>query len=128
MIAVSGALAALLAEPSLAVIGTKRREGSVALTPVWFEYRDETFWVNGYETALWPKHVQRQSGAALLVIDPAEPLRVAQADCQLEAVQRDGARDHIDALARRYTGEPYTGPHEERLIIRLRARRIRSRL
>jgi PPOX class probable F420-dependent enzyme len=121
-------LAAFLREPVLAVIGTKRRDGSVALTLVWFEYRDERFLINSYESAAWPKRVQREGSAVLLLIDPADQLRTAQADCELESVQRDGAREHIDALTRRYVGKPYAGPHQDRLIVRLRPTRIRSSL
>jgi Pyridoxamine 5'-phosphate oxidase len=128
MTSVSDRLAAFLREPLLAVIGTKRLDGSVALTPVWFEYRDEDFLINSYQSALWPKRVQREGGAALLLIDPADPLRTANVDCELQAVQREGARAHIDAMARRYVGEPYSGPHQDRLIMYLRPVRIRSQL
>jgi hypothetical protein len=41
-------------------------------------------------------------------------------------VQREGAREHIDALAQRYLGDRYQGPHQERLILRLRPTRISS--
>jgi PPOX class probable F420-dependent enzyme len=119
-------LAEFLAEPLLAVVGTKRRDGTVALTPVWFEYREDCFWLNSYESAAWPRRVQRDAGASLLVIDPRDSLRTAQAQCALTDVQRDGARAHIDALSERYLGHPYRGPHHERLTLRLRPVRIRG--
>lgn len=128
MSAVSPALAAFLSEPLLAVIGTTRRDDSVALDPVWFEYRDDTLWLNSYDAAAWPRRVQRARGAALLVIDPADALRVAQFACELAAIEHEGARAHIDTLSRRYVGHPYTGPHHLRLIIRLRPGRVRTAL
>jgi hypothetical protein len=126
--AAGGELAAFLAEPLVAVVGTTRRDGTVALNPVWFEYRGECFWLNSYESAAWPQRVQHQGGATLLVIDPADTLRTAQAQCELVDVRRGEARAHIDALSERYLGHSYRGPHERRLILRLRPTRIRSPL
>jgi PPOX class probable F420-dependent enzyme len=123
---VSPALAAFLDEPLVAVIGTRRGDGRVALTPVWFEYREQQLWLNSFESAAWPRRVQRAGEATVLVIDPADTLRTAHIDCELESVQREGAREHIDALAQRYLGDRYRGPHQERLILRLRPTRISS--
>jgi hypothetical protein len=70
--------------------------------------------------------VQRTGRATVLVIDPADSLRTAHIDCELEAVQREGAREHIDALAQRYLGERYQGPHQARLILVLAPTQISS--
>jgi hypothetical protein len=126
MSAVGPALAAFLREPLVAVVGTQRRNGRIALTPVWFEYREQRLWLNSFESAAWPRRVQRTGAATVLVIDPADTLRTAHIDCELESVQREGAREHIDALARRYLGDAYQGPHQERLILRLRPTQISS--
>jgi hypothetical protein len=123
---VSPALAAFLGEPLIAVIGTHRRDGRIALTPAWFEYRDGRLWLNSFESAQWPRRVQRTGRATVLVIDPADSLRTAHIDCELEAVQREGAREHIDALAQRYLGERYQGPHQARLILVLAPTQISS--
>jgi Pyridoxamine 5'-phosphate oxidase len=123
---VSPALAAFLSESLVAVIGTQRRAGRIALTPVWFEYREQRLWLNSFESAAWPRRVQRVGVATVLLIDPADTLRTAHLDCELESVQRQGAREHIDALAQRYLGDRYQGPHQDRLILRLRPTRIIS--
>jgi hypothetical protein len=59
------------------VVATKRQDGEIALNPVWFEYRDGRFSLNSYQLAMWPRGVQRQRGATLLVIDPVDTLRTA---------------------------------------------------
>jgi len=125
---VSPALDAFLSEPVVAVIGTQRRDGRIALTPVWFEYREQRLWLNSFESAAWPRRVQRAGVATVLLIDPADTLRTAHLDCELESVQREGAREHIDALAQRYLGDRYQGPHQDRVILRLRPTRIISAL
>ena len=124
----SPALESFLTEPLVAVIGTQRRDGRIALTPVWFEYREQRLWLNSFESAQWPRRVQRTGRATVLVIDPADTLRTAHIDCELEAVQREGAREHIDGLAQRYLGDRYRGPHQARLILVLRPTRISSAL
>jgi PPOX class probable F420-dependent enzyme len=126
MSAVSPALAAFLSEPLVAVIGTQRRDGRIALTPVWFEYHDGRLWLNSFESAQWPRRVQRTGRATVLVIDPADSLRTAHIDCEFEAVRREGAREHIDVLAQRYLGDRYQGPHQERIILVLRPTQISS--
>jgi hypothetical protein len=128
MSSIDGELAAFLDRPLLAVVGTERGDGGIALTLVWFEYRDGHFSLNSYQSAIWPTRVQRRRGATLLVIDPGDPLRTAHVDADLVAVRRAGARDHIDMLSERYLGHPYRGPHEDRLILDLRPARIRSPL
>jgi pyridoxamine 5'-phosphate oxidase-like protein len=126
MNAVAPALESFLSEPLVAVIGTHRRDGRIALTPVWFEYRDGRLWLNSFESALWPRRVQRTGHASVLVIDPADSLRTAHIYCELEAVRREGAREHIDALAQRYLGDRYQGPHQERIVLVLRPTEISS--
>jgi PPOX class probable F420-dependent enzyme len=126
MNSVSPALAEFLSDPLVAVIGTQRRDGRIALTPVWFEYREQRLWLNSFESAQWPRRVQRTGRATVLVIDPADTLRTAHIDCELEAVRREGAREHIDALAQRYLGSRYQGPNQARLILVLRPTQISS--
>jgi hypothetical protein len=116
---VNSKVKAFLAEPRPAVIGTRRRDDSVALNPVWFEYRDDALWLNSYTSAQWPRRVIRDRTATLLVIDLANMLRRVQMVCTLESIDYEGGREHIDRLARRYLGAPYRGPHQERLILRL---------
>ena len=55
---ISPAVEAFLSEPLVAVIGTQRRDGRIALTPVWFEYREQYLWLNSFESAAWPRRVQ----------------------------------------------------------------------
>jgi len=110
MSSIGSDLAAFLNQPLLAVLATNRRGGEIALNPVWFEYRDVGFSLNSYQSAIWPRRVQRQRGAILLVIDPLDTLRTAHVDADLVGVRREGARDHIDTLSEPYLGHPYRGP------------------
>jgi hypothetical protein len=45
--------------------------------------------------------------------------RWAQIQCTLAGTTADGADEHIERLAHRYTGGPYSNPKVDRLIVRL---------
>jgi PPOX class probable F420-dependent enzyme len=105
----------------LMVVGTRRADGSVLLNPVWFELADGYIWVNSNTRRSWPKHLQRDKEAALLLIDPAEPDRYAQIRARLAEVFADPQHEFIDRLARRYTGKQFRDlePGEERITLKL---------
>jgi PPOX class probable F420-dependent enzyme len=64
-----------LDEPWLAVLATLRNDGSVLLSPIWYEWRDGGFnmWV---ETSnLKARHLRRDPRATIVVAEPETPLR-----------------------------------------------------
>lgn len=107
--------------PILTVVGTNRADGAVQMNPVWFEYRDGAFWLNSNTRRTWPKNVQRDRGALLLLVDPKVPDRFAQIRCRLAETILDPNHEVIDRLARRYTGKAFRAlePGEERITFRL---------
>jgi hypothetical protein len=109
-------------------VNSPGRDGTVAMNPIWYEQRDHELWLNSYRSALWPKRLVREGAATVLVVDPADALRHAEFRCELVGVSTDGALEHIDRLAVRYLGTSYTGPHQERLIIRLVPRRVSAQI
>lgn len=117
-------LRAFLEEPLPIVLGTTRRDGSVQLTPIWYEYRDGQIWLNGGPRRDWFKHMRRDPRATLLLLDPRSPLRWAQIQVCLAASTFEGADDHIDHLAQRYHGRNYPAPKVERMIVRLDIERV----
>ena len=111
----------LAAAPVLAVAGTRRSNGSLQLNPVWFELRDGSFWLNSNTRRAWPKNVQRDSQVVILLMDPHEQYRYAQIDGRLAEVVPDRKHEHIDRLAKRYTGRAFRElePGEERIILKI---------
>lgn len=112
-----------------ALMGTVRRDGSVQLTPVWFEYRDGFFWLNGGPGRDWLRHIRRdpQRRVTLLLIDPKNMWRWAQIQGRVVAVTEEGARDHIDRLSQRYLGRAYARRGDERVIVKVEPLRITGR-
>ncbi|MGH2870928.1 MAG: pyridoxamine 5'-phosphate oxidase family protein [Solirubrobacteraceae bacterium] len=106
------------------IVGTKRRDGTVQLNPAWFEYRDGSFWLNSWRGARWLAHIERDRAATLLLVDPINPSRVAQAQTRLVQTRPDAELQHADRLSERYTGQPYQGPPVRRVTIQLQPTRI----
>ena len=117
-------LRAFLDEPLPIVIGTTRRDGSVQMTPLWYEARDGQIWLNGGPRRDWFKHLKRDPRLTLLVLDPKNMFRWAQIQGRLAGTTFDGADDHIDHLSQRYTGRPYPAPKVERMIVRIDPERV----
>ena len=117
----SPAVQRIAALPVLIVIATKHVDGRVQLNPIWFELIDGYFWVNSNTRRSWPKNLQRDQDAALLLIDPTEPDRYAQIRARLAEVIPDPKHEFIDRLARRYTGKQFRDlePSEERITFKL---------
>jgi len=117
-------LKALLEEPLLITLGTTRRDGSVQMNPVWYEYRDSQIWLNGGHSRGWFKHLERDPRITLLVQDPKNGFRWTQIQGRLAGTNVEGADDHIEHLSHRYTGGPYRNPKIDRLIIKIDPERV----
>ena len=118
-------LSAFLSEVHPIVLGTRRRDGSVQLNPVWFEFRDGLIWINGGPNRGWVHHLERDPRATLLLVDPTNMFRWAQIQARLVDTTTEGAGEHINHLSHRYNdGRDYPGPRTDRLIVRLEPTRV----
>ena len=106
------------------MVGTTRRDGSVQMAPVWYEYRDGQIWLNGGPNRDWVKHMRRDPRVTLLVLDPQNMFRWAQIQGRLADTTAEGADDHIEHLSQRYMGAPYRNPKIDRLIVRIEPERV----
>ncbi len=119
--AISPAVQALVAQPILTVVGTKRADATLQLNPAWFEFTDGYFWLNSNRWRTWPKNVQRDRDITLNFIDASEPFRWASIHGGLADVIPDPDHEFIDRLARRYTGRVFRElrPGEERITLKI---------
>jgi PPOX class probable F420-dependent enzyme len=117
-------LVAFLNEPIPVTIGTTRRDGSVQMNPLWYEYRDGQMWLNGGPQRGWFKHLERDPRLTLQILDPKNMFRWVQIQGRLAASTADGADEHIERLSQRYTGAPYRNPKVDRLIVRIDPERV----
>ena len=119
--ALSPAVRKLAALPILIVLGTKRDDGSVQLSPVWFELEDGFFWLNSNTSRTWPKNLQRDREVTMLMVDPKTPDRYAQIRGRLISLIPDPKHEFIDRLAHRYTGKKFRelAPDEHRVTFKI---------
>src|SRR4029453_16241532 len=93
---ISAATLAFFARPLPIIVGTRRRNGTVKMSPAWYEFRDGCFWLNSWRGAHWLDQVERQRWASLLLIDPGDMYRVVHAETSLVATRSEGAGAHLD--------------------------------
>jgi len=106
------------------IAGTKRKNGTVQLTPLWFECVDGVIWLNGAETRDWLRHARRDDTVTLFLVDPKNMWRYAQLIGRFTEVVPDEGGVHIERLAQRYGRAPYAGPKTGRVKIRFEPDRI----
>jgi PPOX class probable F420-dependent enzyme len=100
------ALAAeLLAGLNFGHLGTVNRDGSVQVSPVWVHIEDGQPVFNTAEGRVKWRNIERDPRVTLEVIDSSGYRSV---EIRGRAVMtREGAREHADELAMKYTGEPF---------------------
>ena len=92
---------------SFAHLALVLRDGTPHVTPVWFDYDGEYMIVNSALGRVKDKVLRRSGVAALAISDPDNPYRYIQIRGKVVEVTEQGARDMIDHLSQKYTGNPY---------------------
>jgi PPOX class probable F420-dependent enzyme len=94
----------LLDRPLLAVLATLRLDGSVLLSPVWYEWRDGGFniWVDAQNVKV--RHLRRDPRATIVVSEPEAPLRGIELRGTALIIQ-DNVTEVARRIATRYEDE-----------------------
>jgi PPOX class probable F420-dependent enzyme len=119
-------LKAFLDEPIPTTSGTTRHDGTVEMTPLWYEYRDGRIWLNGGPNRDWVHHLKRDPRISLLVLDPKNMFRWVEVLGRVIDMTLEGGDEHIERLSLRYTGGAYRGPKVDRMIVRIDPYRVRG--
>jgi PPOX class probable F420-dependent enzyme len=120
--AIEGRAKALLEDKNFAVVGTLRSDGSVHEVPVWVDIQNGMPTLNTAEGRAWPNNLARDPRVTLTVQNMQNPYEYVSVRGHVAESTREGADEHIDALAKKYIGQdeyPYRKPGEQRLIIRV---------
>jgi len=120
----SDKMKAFTQEPLAIIVGTVRKSGSVQMNPLWFEYKDGWFWINGGTDRGWFKHLERDSRITFLLIDPKNMFRWAQIQGRMIRWEEDRGGDHINHLSHRYFGRDYQDSRRGRIKIQIEPERI----
>ena len=96
-------------------------------TVVWIDYDPDAnrVLVNTERGRRKERNVRDDPRAGVLAADPESWFRWISVAGEVDEVTTEGAREHIDALSRRYTGEDYRNPIQtERVIVKLRPEHV----
>ena len=111
---------ALLREPNYGIVTTLRPDGSPHSTVVWVDVDGDgapTF--NTARGRVKPSNLEGDGRVALLVVRENDFYDWVSIDGRVE-LTTDGAEEQIDALSRKYDGEPWSyKPGQERIKVRV---------
>ncbi|UWG48416.1 Nitroimidazol reductase NimA or a related FMN-containing flavoprotein, pyridoxamine 5'-phosphate oxidase superfamily [Halanaeroarchaeum sp. HSR-CO] len=114
----------LFEKPTFAHVTTISPDGTPHATPVWIDYdeTDDRLLVNTERGRRKERNVRSDPTVAVSMVDPDDPYRFLSVTGTVDEVTTDGARDHIDELARRYMDvDSYQNPIQtERVVLRIR--------
>jgi PPOX class probable F420-dependent enzyme len=120
-------LRALLTRPSPCVLTTLLPDGSPHATEVWVDVDGDHVLVNSVEGHRKVRNVRSDPRVAVTVLDPDELSRYAGVRGRVVEITTEGAADHIEKLAHRYTGHPYSwygGRDQVRVLLRIEAEHV----
>jgi len=120
----------LFEKPTIAHVVTMNPDDTPHVTPVWIDYDEgaDRLLVNTERDRRKARNVAADPRIAVSMTDPENPYRFLSVTGEVEEVTTEGAREQIDVLSKRYTGEDeYSLPIEsERIILRIRPDEVLS--
>lgn len=112
--------------PAFAHVATLLPNGTPHVTPTWIDADDdyEHVLINTARTRRKEKNVRRDPRVGLSILDPDDPYRHLTLWGEVVELTEEGAREHIDELARQYMGVDeypnYDSDPGPRVIVRIR--------
>ena len=103
--------------------------GQPQVTPVWVDYDGRYVVINTAEGRQKDKNLQRDRRVALSIMDPDNPYRYLEVRGHVAERTRNGADQHIDAMAKKYLDKdkyPFRQPNEVRVLYRIEPDHITS--
>jgi PPOX class probable F420-dependent enzyme len=118
----------LLEGKNFVFVATINRDGSPQVTPTWVDTDGKFVLVNTAVGRVKQKNVKRNPNVALAITDQNDPYDFVQIRGKVvEQIRGKIADDHIDKLAKKYTGkDKYANrrPGEQRILLKIEPRRV----
>jgi PPOX class probable F420-dependent enzyme len=119
----------LFTKKAFADLATLMPDGQPQVTPVWVDYDGRYVVINTAEGRQKDKNLQRDGRVAMSILDPDNPYRYLEVRGRVVDRTRDGADQHIDAMAKKYLGKdkyPFRQAGEVRVIYKVQAEHVTS--
>jgi PPOX class probable F420-dependent enzyme len=110
-------------------LATTMPDGSPQLTQTWVDTDGANIIINTVEGFQKHRNIQRDPRVAVTVADPDKPSRYFGIRGRVLSMTTDGGVDSIEALSRKYTGQPYRwlgGRDQVRVVLTIAANKIRT--
>ena len=99
---------------AFAFLSTTMSSGTPQVTPIWFDVEGDFISINSAHGRVKDRNMKARPDVALAIMDPENPYRYIQVRGKVVKITEEGARKHIDRLAKKYLGkEIYPGDPEE---------------
>jgi PPOX class probable F420-dependent enzyme len=115
---------------AFACLATLMEDGSPQLTPLWFNTDGKHILINSSVGRVKDRNMRRDRRIALVILDPKNPYRYLQIRGVVVEITTEGARQHIDLLAKKYRGvDKYESmnPGETRVTYKILPEHIHER-
>jgi PPOX class probable F420-dependent enzyme len=89
---------------AFAILATLMSDGSPQVTPIWFNTDGKYILINSAEGRVKDRNMRSHPQVAVAILDPKNSYRYVQIRGRVVEITKDGAEDHIDALAYKYQG------------------------
>jgi PPOX class probable F420-dependent enzyme len=104
----------LTQKKAIANLATIQPDGSPQVTPVWFDYTDGVVRVNTAKGRVKARNLSVGKRVALSIVDPDNAYRYVQVRGTVTKEKTEGAKEHIDYLAKKYLGKDVYPWHNEK--------------
>jgi PPOX class probable F420-dependent enzyme len=121
----------LLQAASPCFVATTFADGSPQVTETWVDTDGAHVLLNTVDGHAKLVNLRRDPRLAVAVADRDEPSRYVELRGRVVSITTEGAVDHIEALALRYTGRPYQwygGRDQVRVVLTIEVDRINAML
>jgi PPOX class probable F420-dependent enzyme len=112
---------------AIAFLATIMPDGSPQVTPVWFNTDGEYFLINTVKGRTKERNMRARPQISLVIMDTSNTYRYIQIRGRVAEIMEDGAREHINILAGKYTNKAYfelNTPDEVRVIYKILPEKI----
>lgn len=89
---------------AFAHLATIMKDGSPQVTTIWFNTDGKYILINSLKGRVKDINMRKRPRVALIIPDPQDPYRYIQIRGHVAEITKEGAREHIDVLAGKYTG------------------------
>jgi PPOX class probable F420-dependent enzyme len=119
----------LLKKKVFAHLATLMPGGQPQVTPVWVDYDGRHVLINTAAGRQKDKNLERDGRVALSILDPDNPYKYLEVRGHVVERTRNGAEEHIDAMAKKYLDKekyPFRQPGEVRVLFRIEPEHVTS--